>query len=56
MFTNPTILSYEIAARRAEAPRQYRAGLYTLARARLFRLPRIVALGGRRASPSLRHA
>ena len=51
MFTNPTVLAYDIAARRADAPRRHEAGLYTIARRRLFKLPRIVALAARPATP-----
>jgi hypothetical protein len=56
MFTNPTILSYELAARRAEAPRQHSAGLYTFARSRLLRMPRVVILAGRPPRAALHHA
>jgi hypothetical protein len=55
MFTNPTVLSYEIAARRSEAPRQHNAGLYTFARGRLLRMPRVVILASRPARATLRH-
>jgi hypothetical protein len=55
MFTNPTVLGYEIAARRSEAPRQHNAGLYTFARGRLLLMPRVVLLFGRPPRATLGH-
>jgi hypothetical protein len=44
MFANPTILAYELDARRQEAPRRHPAGIYALANRGLFRPPRIIGL------------